>query len=125
MPRPRVRRARAFAEVGLEISLKPSAAFGMESLPPISKVSRDPILDIDLVRATYRDALWLVVKLGDVKNCGLLRVASIHDPGKIVLLSCVGISLTNICRGFLHKTQHTITAINNASAGVESGVQER
>jgi len=51
MPRPRVRRARAFAEVGLEVSLKPSAAFGIESLPPMLRIS-ELILDISLIRAT-------------------------------------------------------------------------
>lgn len=38
MPPPRVRRARALADVGLEVSLMPSAALGMESLPPMMKV---------------------------------------------------------------------------------------
>lgn len=38
MPPPRERRARALADVGLEVSLMPSAAFGMESLPPMTRV---------------------------------------------------------------------------------------
>jgi hypothetical protein len=40
IPRPRVRRAAALAEVGLEVSLMPSAALGMESLPPMMKAAR-------------------------------------------------------------------------------------
>lgn len=40
IPRPLVRRAAAFAEVGLDVSLMPSAALGIESLPPMMKVAK-------------------------------------------------------------------------------------
>ena len=127
MPRPRVRRARAFADVGLEVSLRPSAAFGMESLPPIFSVSED--LDASCGFYTcdvQRDAFRLVVELGDVKDCGLSKVASRFTiRASWCCCHVLAYLLPTFYRDLLHGPQHTITTIGDASAGVESGVHHR
>lgn len=77
MPRPLVRRAAAFAEVGLEVSLMPSAALGMESLPPMIKVAKAGSLKVG-----GGDG---VMFFGDCRVC-----LGIQDPGNFGLLSCAG-----------------------------------
>jgi hypothetical protein len=63
IPRPRVRRGDALPEVGLEVSLMPSAALGIESLPPILEFARQPNVEVAMFPCMHNDTIRNVLKL--------------------------------------------------------------